>query len=599
MPNALMMRGGSVVRCLVVAYGTLALLAVVAWALPRMSAALVGAAILLLALPAMAGLWHRGAIRRLERLHQYAPERWLGRWYARRILGQIGGAVVALTLSAAVVLQSPFFGVLEWSLLAASPIVFLALRRFAAARAGPLFSRDVYSASAATRLARVSTAILLLVAWLALRSLLPRDAAAPIGDAVHDLQSAWPEVASATVRWAIDAGAWSQATLGSLDEAGAASWWRVLVALVVLPLTVFAYAAWSASGASLDAASWRRMLGASLTEAADPPRIARGRLVAYGTGMLAIAAVAVVLFAQGDAMLGKQERLLALSALPKCERIGGRAYSLGTLAKLRSYSAVLEERMGSRRGEACARIAEIGRVAERNVDAYLDWYFSLAGDWTRFALLLSGDVESLLEAKFGKLVASDARIGALIGELQLDQLYLVEVASMGRTGMAELLEQQRLVLDERQCRVATDAGAGQGLDALRRYDGLRARMAASAATGVVAGAFAGALTARAMERASMQAARRVLGKAAARRGVGRAASAEAGAMAGAAAGSLVAPGVGTAAGVLAGAAAGLAADYAMLAAEEKLTRADMRRDLLAAVDESLAALRHAFDCPGR
>ena len=590
------MRDATVARCIVIAYATFACLAIVAWGLPRMSAAAVGIAILLLSLPAMAGFWHRGAMRRLERLHQYAPQRWLGRWSARRVLGQLGGGLVAVTLAAAVVLQSPFFGTLEWSLLAVAPLAFLALRHAASGRAGPLFSRDVYAAGAATRVARALTVVLLLVAWLAARLLVTAETIAPIAESVHGLQSKWPQVASATVRWALDAGAWSQATLAALDSAAGGSWWRVPLAFVVLPLAMSAWAAWSVSGASLDTASWRRMLGASLTEADDPPRIARGRLAAYGVGTLAVAAIAALLFVQGDAALGRQERLLALSAVPQCERMGGRAYSLGTLAKLQSYAAVLEERMGSRRGEACARIAEIARIAERNVDAYLDWYFSLGGDWTRFALVISGDVESLLEAKFNRLVASDARIGTLIGELQLDQLYLVEVASMGRNGMTDLLEQQRLVVDERQCKAVTDAR--DGMEALRRYDGLRTRIVASAATGVVAGAFAGGLTARAMERASMQAARRVLGKAAARRGAGRVASAEAGAMAGAIAGSLV-PGVGTAAGLVAGVAAGLATDVAMLAVEEKLTRADMRRDLIAAVDESLATLRQAFDCPGR
>ncbi len=594
--HRLIRKSATLSRYLGAAYGALALLAAVAWLLPRMSAAAVCAAILVLAVLPMAGLWHRGAMRRLERLHQFAPERWLGRWSARRVFGQLTGALVAIALAAAVVLQSPLFGMLEWGLLAAAPLLFFTLRRVASQRAGPLFSRDVYADSGATRVARWLTVLALLVAWLVGRYVAAAEAAGPLADAVYALQSKWPDVASATVRWAVDAGAWSQAALAHLDEAASASWWRAAVALLVLPLTVFVYAAWSAAGASLDAGEWRRMLGAALTEADDPPAVARGRLVAYGACTALAAAFAALLFVQGDAMLARQERFLALAALEKCERIGGRAYSLGTLAKLASYASVLDERMGARRGTACERIAEIGRVAERNVDAYLDWYFSLGGDWTRFALVLSGDVESLLEAKFNRLVAADPRIVALIGELQLDQLYLAEVATMGRTGMSDLLEQQRLVLDERQCRVTADAG--KGIAALRHYDGLRTRMVASAATGVVAGAFAGGLTARAMERASMQAARRVLGKAAARRGAGRVASAEAGAAAGAVAGSLV-PGVGTAAGFVAGAAAGIATDVAMLAVEEKLTRPDMRRDLLAAVDESLGTLRQAFDCPGR
>lgn len=582
----------SLTRYLVVAYGALALLAVVAWLLPRMNAAALGAAIVVLAIPSMAGLWHRSAMRRLARLHQFTPERWLGRWSARRVLGQVGGALVAVALSAAVVLQSPFFGTSEWAFLAVAPLLFLALHRAALTRAGPLFSRDVYAASGALRLARLLTVAVLLVAWLVVRYVIAADAERPIAEVVYDLQSRWPQVGSATARWAIDAGAWSQATLATLDGAGSASWWRILFVLVVLPLTVFVYATWSAAGASLDVAAWRRVLGASLTDADDPPRIAPRRVVAYGVASIAATAMGVLAFAEADAALGRQERFLALAAVPQCERIGARVYSLGTLAKVQAYDSVLEKSMASRRTNACARIAEVGRVAERNVDAYLDWYFSLGGDWTRFALMFAGDVESLLEVKFNKLVAAEPRVASLIGELQLDQHYLLEVASVGRNGLVDLLEQQRLVLDERQCKVVTDAG--QGIAALPRYDGLRTRMIASAATGVVAGAFAGALTARAMQRASMQAAGRVLGRATAKRSLSRLGSAGAGVAAGALAGSVV-PGVGT----VVGAAAGLAADFVMLLVEEKLTRQDMRHDLLAAIDESLATLRGAFDCPGR
>lgn len=185
----------------------------------------------------------------------------------------------------------------------------------------------------------------------------------------------------------------------------------------------------------------------------------------------------------------------------------------------------------------------------------------------------------------------------ILAQLQADQQYLLDVAMAGRAGIGEVLARQRLVLDERQCRdVAPTAGA---MPALPRFDDVRARLMASTAAGVAAGAFAGALTARAMSRATMQVAGRVLAKAAAKRGVSRIGSAAAGAATGAVAGSAL-PGIGTGIGAIAGVAAGLAVgasvDIAMLALEERLTRDDMRRDLLAAVDESLAPLRAAFEC---
>jgi len=578
------------VRYLAAAYGALALLAVVERFVPSMNAMTLGAAVVALAVLPIAGIWHRSAVRRLERLHRFTPDRWLRRWAGRRVLGQVVSAVVALALAALVVLQSPFFGTLEWTLLAVAPLAFLAYRRIALVRGGQFFSREVYAASSATGVARLLTFATMCVVWFAGRYALASTDSRPLAEVVFALQTAWPTTGSATARWAIDAGAWGEATLAMLAGSIEVPWWRVAITAIFLPLTVFGHAVWSAAGASVDIAGWRRMIGASLTDADVPPPLTRPRLMAYGACVAAAIASIVVVFAHADESLGRQPRFLALEAMPKCERIGTRMYSLGTLAKVQAYSTVLEEGMRSRRATACARIAEIGRVAEKNVDAYLDWYFSLSGDWTRFALTFADDVESLLEVKFNRLVASDPRIQALIGELQHDQHYLLEVASLGHSGLADLLEQQRFVLDERQCRVVTDAATG--VAALPRYDGLRGRFLASAAAGVVTGAFAGALTSRAMSRASMQAAGRVVGRAAAKRGVGRVGSAAA---AGAAAGS-IAPGFGTAAGLVAGAAVGLATDMTLLAVEEKLTRDDMRRDLLAAVNESMAALRAAFDC---
>jgi hypothetical protein len=433
-------------RFLVLAYGELAVLALVARWLPAMHAATLALAIVALALLPTAGFWHRGAVRRIERLHRFAPDRWLGRWAARRVLGQVVDAVIALALASAALLQSPFFGPLEWALLAAAPLAFAAVRAIALLRARRLFSRDLYAASTADGVARIVTFALACAVWLVARCLLAASETKPLAEVAYQLQLAWPTVVTATARWAIDAGAWGQAIVATLDSA-LVTWWRAAIAVAFLPLTVFGHAVWSASGAMVDVAGWRRMLGTPLTDADRPAPLARPRLALYGACALAAIAAAVVSIARTDAVLARQPRLLALEAVPQCERIGSRMYSLGTLAKVAAFTTVLEEGMRSRRTSACARIAEVRRLAERNVDAYLDWYFSLGGDWTRTALMLAGDADALLEAKFNRLVAADPQVQALIGELAHDQHYLLEVAALGRNGLSDLLEQQRLVLD--------------------------------------------------------------------------------------------------------------------------------------------------------
>lgn len=587
------------IRSLAGAYAVLAGLAVAAWALPHLPGWVLGVAIVLFALPAMPAAWHRGTVRRLARLHEFAAGHWLRRWAARRLSGQAATATLAIVAAAAVLLQAPYFGALEWSLAALSPLVYLGWSLACLARARPLFSHPVYAVSAATRLARALTFATLCLAWFVGRSLHAEPPAAPLAEIVYALQSRWPQVSSAIVRLALDAGAWAQGTLATLGSAAPAPPWRVALALLVLPVTVFGYATAVAASLSLPRHEYRRIFAATLT-ADEPPALPRRRRRAYAvaTGLAALALIGLVW--RVDAALGGHERWLALRALPACERIGGTAYAVGTLARAAAFAGVLEEGMAARRASACARLDAMERIAAVNVDAYLDWYFSLGAEWMRMALLVTGDVDTLLEVRFNKLVAGDPRLATLIAELDADRHYLVAVASAGHRGLGQLLDEQRLVLDERQCRVTAETNSV--LPALPRYDGVRARLLASTATGVVAGAFAGALTARAMARASMQTAGRVLGKVAARQGAARLGAAAAGAATGAVAGSAV-PGLGTGIGAVAGAATGLAigagVDVAMLAVEEKLTRADLRRDLLAAVTESLAPLRTAFECGGK
>jgi hypothetical protein len=359
-------------RYLALAYGALALLAAAARWLPAMNAWSLALAIVALALLPAAGLWHRGAICRIERLHRFAPDRWLGRWAARRVPGQVIDTIVAVVLAAAVTLQSPLFGDVEWVLLAAAPLVFVGVRHAALVRARRLYSRDIYAASGADGVARLVTFALSCVAWLGARYAFAEGGGKPLAEVAYDLQAAWPSMGTATARWAIDAGAWGQAIVASLDSASV-TWWRAAIAVAFLPLTVFGFAVWCASGAMVDLAGWRRMLGIPLSDADLPAPVTRARLAAYGGCAGALIAVASLLFANADAVLGRQPRLLALEAVPQCERIGARMYSLGTLAKVAAFTKVLEEGMQSRRVSACGRIAQVRRLAERNVDAYLDW----------------------------------------------------------------------------------------------------------------------------------------------------------------------------------------------------------------------------------
>ncbi|MCC6870400.1 MAG: hypothetical protein IT522_16405 [Burkholderiales bacterium] len=548
-----------------------------------------------LAAPAALALLHRSTVRRLSRMHEYAPGHWLHAWAGRRIVGQFAATGGALVLSLAVLVQSPFFGWLEWALVAVAPLMFLGFATALSRRLRPGYSRPVYAASATLRLARWLTFVLLCLAWLVGRFLQADAPLQPVAQVAYQLQNEWPATPSTIVRWAIDANAWGQAILASIGHASAAPWWRVALALAILPLTLFGFVTWSVAGLAIGREEWRRIFARTLTDAAQAPSAARKGVVTAAGIAAAVCFGALAAGVYGDIALRESGRVLALRALPQCERLGGVAYVVGTFAKVDAYHAVLERGIVARKHDACGRVAALRGALERQVDHYLDWYFSLGADYLQTLLLAAGETDGLLEFKLAKLVAGDPRVTTLIGELDADADYIAQVSAAARTGIGELLERQRLVLHEGQCRVVREGGDDPGRWRLRG-ESLQLRLFAGGA-GAAVGGFAGALTGRAMGRASMQAARRVMTRLGLRL-TARGASAATGAGTGALAGS-AAPGPGTVIGAVAGAVAGwIVTDFALLAAEEQLTRPAMRSDLLAAVDETLTPLRAGLGCQG-
>ena len=181
----------------------------------------------------------------------------------------------------------------------------------------------------------------------------------------------------------------------------------------------------------------------------------------------------------------------------------------------------------------------------------------------------------------------------MLAKLRADHERQLDAVFQGHRQVRELMEKNRLVIADGQCRVVAETRINPAQAALEKH---RGRFAGSAAAGLAGGAFAATVAAKAMGKTGMKAAGKVLGKVAAKKAAGVVGSAAVGAAVGS-----VVPGLGTAVGgavggVVGGLAVGAAVDMAALALEEKLTRADLKRDLMAAVTESLQPARDLFEC---
>lgn len=551
-------------------------------------------AVLLLALPVVIASWHQDASERLLALHPYRSGSLLHRWRARRFFPMVLRALVGLLLTVAALLQTPFFGAADWGLLALGAPGY-ALLQAALHRAGAAqFSSDAYAGRWVRRSAQAALVVALALMWAALRLADHASVPLPLAERVSQWQGGWSSAPAHALRWALDTLSWSQAGLETAFSAlPAGQRWQALAALVLAPLSLFAHSVLAVAGSALPLREWRRAMAVPLSDAALPARFSAAQVAIWS----AIAVLATWLWLD---LAGRTEYLarsnpsaFAVTALPACERIGGQVYRVGAGALLAQLGARTAQELGASQTFACARISEVRAMTEPGVDAYLDWYFSLGAEWARLAAMLAGDADLLMRVKFEQLALQSPAVQQSLQAIQQTYATQWNAALKARADALTLLESQRLVLSESQCRVVQDQPANPTLLTLQSHS---VRLAAGSGAALMAGTFAGTVAAKAMGKASIQVASKLLLKAAAKKGLGKASSAAAGA----ALGTFIAPGLGTAVGagvgVIVGLAVGAGIDLALLAAEEKLTRADMRRDLLNAVDESLAPYRQSFSC---
>ena len=580
-------------RSLVLGYTFLAVLAFASHRAIGMTTLEFGLFVLLLSLPAMAALWHQSTVKHLVHLHQFASESGLHWLASRRILAVFLYAVVALLVTGAVLLQSVLFGEIEWTLVAMAPVLYTATRSALGRFVGRQFTSPVYAFRYLFRVTQFLVIALLVGLWFYAHFALAEPAAGTVTEAVFGLQQRWVGSPSGLVKWSLDGSAWVQATINALDWTPGKSRWWLFASLFFTPLFAFGYLSLSLFGLSLPMREVRRIVAEPLTAAEVPPPVGPVRAALWAL----VATVGVLFFFHGlgvvEGVIGSKESPFALHRLPDCERIGGAVYKVNTIKTLEAFMADMGQQMAGQENAACTSLAGIEAAADKGVDQYLDWYFSLGAEWARTLGLLTGSAEALLKQKFEELVLSDPGVQTPLEGVK-DHFDRLSVFGTGAKAKAEeLLAQQRLVLTDQQCKVVQELAVNPWKP---QFDGFTTRLAAGSAAGLVGGGIAATIASKAMAKAGMKSAAKVLVKVAAKKAAAKAASG----VAGAAIGTALFPGVGTVVGAGIGVAVGIGlgavVDMAMLAAEEKLTREGMKAELLSAFTESLQPYRGAFAC---
>ncbi|TVQ38980.1 MAG: hypothetical protein EA370_05265 [Wenzhouxiangella sp.] len=287
------------------------------------------------------------------------------------------------------------------------------------------------------------------------------------------------------------------------------------------------------------------------------------------------------------------------------ERIGDRYHEVGTVEEINRLAVSMMEERSKALASIDIALTEGFSLMRANVDPYLDWYYSLPGEWTRVATLLTGNLEDHLSDKLSASLGADepfARFeqvfaAALHGE--------AEKAEEFRRLANELLNARHVeVQADDEVRVLARADRAELLS-LPTHTGITTieqRLGVTAATTGISGVVAAAATRQILVRVAARGTFRTAAVAITRLVTIRAASGAGGgtlgALIGGGIGSVV-PGLGTAIGAVIGGAiggigVGVGAEYLILKLEEIWSRDAHRQELIASIDAAEAELRQRF-----
>lgn len=270
--------------------------------------------------------------------------------------------------------------------------------------------------------------------------------------------------------------------------------------------------------------------------------------------------------------------------------IGDEPFRKGTIEKLhKAKIKALPDKVAIQRD--LDEKLEIGfKRLESRVDIYLDWYYSLMGEYTRISKLLIGELEEDMKRRFQEALEQggdpfweyDAAVSQLLTHYEDAQKAYIEKAN-------KILRKNRLDLKG----VPFDVNEQLTLlDAVNLpihqedFINLQHRLGTGSAAGMITAIIVGKVAGKSIFKLAVGA----LFKVVASKATGAVVSAGAGAVAGAAVGSVV-PGFGTAigaviGGIIGGIGAGIIVDKTLIELEAAISREKFKAEILAAINDA-------------
>jgi hypothetical protein len=547
--------------------------------------------VFLLAIPIGLGGVYGTTINQTRRLHIFGNQGWIYRLCSRRFLPVALWAVWALVSSFLMLIHFHIYTPLQWLVFAlVVPFFCLAFRashRLLASELKPYLVIHM-----ALLWARRLTPWLMLLIYLVILVQFDRPAEhLSLAEAIESVKAKGAGLqGSALAREASQLVALVQGTKAyALGQLGMADALWALVLHGLAGLVIFYNACVMLSCLLIPRREYRRIFGA-LTDADAPPslppdRITRVAVIAAAVSLLVYLPLMFAL--EGWVSRGPiSERRQSAEAvvIPRLEQIGEALFREGTIAELNRASIEAIQRVDAHLDAVESSLDEAFKLLEANVDDYLDWHYSLRGEYVRLGALVSRDIEGYISRKLQEYLEQGDAFGAIQETLDAALSEFDRGSREYGQLAAEIMERNRVAAAPPRFELVGHASGQDLLNLSHVIDRFRDRLKGATTTaGVMTAYVARRVLLRATGQNTLKAAARAMTRAAA----GRAAGGRAGAgLAGAAVGSVV-PGVGTAAGGIAGfVGAWVGTDWALLKIDEYRNRETFRTDLISAIHQA-------------
>ncbi len=379
-----------------------------------------------------------------------------------------------------------------------------------------------------------------------------------------------------------------------------ASW--ALAILGIGGLVVFYNACTMLSCFLIPGVEYRRMFG-PLSDADKPQPLSLSRIaaIAFITTFLALC-IYVQLFAYIEAWvrqtpnMAKARQSAEYQAIQKLEQIDDAFYKEGTLAQLEVARVDALHKVEVSLAHLEGQVDRAFDQIEHNVDGYLDWYYSLVGEYARIAHLLIGQIEDYMIKKLEESLQKGDAFKEVQAALNNALAEHENAQKVYQQAARKIMEQNRVDPAGSPVEVVQRMSLKDVLNPPVHQDiiGLKTRLIAGGGGGAIAGVVTAVvvkkIVAKIVSKNIIKIAAKALAKVVAGKTAGAAGGTAAGAAAGAAIGSLF-PGAGTVVGaviggIIGGIAVGVTVDKMLLLLEEYMNREEFKRELLSAIREA-------------